>query len=140
MLVYGVWRSRDVARFKINPEVWQTVERAVKSCAKRAVDLHDFLEHLKPKLKCGTVHPRYMSTGAAPTVTFVKDPGTGELLGGVESKREFWTTMLEQADHRAVLSILYAKTGWVIALVRDRLEREKPLEGLTREENEDGQG
>jgi hypothetical protein len=136
-LVYGIYRSRDAKRFKVTPDMWGIIERAVKGSAKRAGDLHAFIEHLKPKLKCGAVHPRYMTSGTAPTVTFVKDPETGELMGGVAAGREFWTRALEEADHRAVLDALYGKTSWVIALVRDRLEREKPVEGIMRDYEED---
>lgn len=136
LLVYGVWRSRDVAALKITPEIWGMVERAVKSCAKRAADLHEFLEDLKPRLKCATIHPRYMTAGQN-TVTFI-ETADGELLGGMRPRREFWTAVLEDADHKAVLEALYGKTGWIIALVRDRIEREKPVEMLAKED--DGYG
>ena len=36
--------------------------------------------------------------------------------------------MLQEVDHRQVLDFLYRKTALVVLLVRDRLEREKPLE------------
>jgi hypothetical protein len=38
-----------------------------------------------------------------------------------------------------VLDVLYRKTSWVIALVRDRLERERPLEvkGFIKEETKE---
>ena len=47
--------------------------------------------------------------------------------------------ILEEIDHQAVLDILYKKTSWLIALVRDRLEREKPLEvsGILKEEDDE---
>ena len=43
-------------------------------------------------------------------------------------QREFLTSVLNDADSRAVVDALYKQTSWVIALVRDRLEREKPIE------------
>lgn len=138
LLVYGTYRSRDVRRLKVTPELWATIERAVKSSAKRALDLHDFLEKLKPKLFCSSLKPRFMRTDLD-TVTMAVDPLTGELMEiRDEGKRQFWVELLESADHQAVLDILYRKTAWVIALVRDRLERERPLEasGVLREDEE----
>ena len=58
LLVYATYRSRDLKRFKVNPEMWSTIERAVKSVAKRAPDLGEFLERLKPKLSCSSIKPR----------------------------------------------------------------------------------
>ncbi|HHV61131.1 MAG TPA: hypothetical protein GXX51_00595 [Firmicutes bacterium] len=139
LLVYGVYRSRDVKRFKITPDMWGTIERAVKSSAKRALDLHDFIEKLKPKLMCSALKPRWMDTNPG-TITMVQNPETGELIQKTDSgRRQFWVEILEEIDHRPVLDILYQKTSWVIALVRDRLEREKPLEqsGLIKEDEEE---
>lgn len=139
LLVYGVYRSRDMKRFKISPDMWGQIERAVKSSSKRAMDLHDFIEKLKPKLCCSSLKPKWMRTDQE-TVTMHVNPETGELMQLQDKgKRQFWVEILEQADHRAILDILYTKTAWVIALVRDRLERERPLEaaGIIREEGEE---
>ncbi|MDI6872079.1 MAG: hypothetical protein QME79_12200 [Bacillota bacterium] len=139
LLVYGVWRSRDPKRFKITPDCWGIVERAAKASAKRARDLYDFIEKLKPKLACSTLHPRWMKTEVE-TVTMLVNRETGELYspGGQANRRQFWTEELESADHRAVLGLLYQQTARIIALVRDRLEREKPFEAQfnTMEEEE----
>jgi len=139
MLVYGVYRSRDHKRFKINIGMWGQIERAVRSAAKRSEDLHDFLEKLKPKLHCETVQPRWMSVAADNVVTMLRDAESGELTE-VENlgRRTFWTVTLERADHALTLDRLYRRTGLIIELVRDRLEREKPLEvkGILKEEEE----
>lgn len=139
LLVYGVYRSRDQKRFKVTPDMWGIIERAVKSSAKRAMDLHDFIEKLKPKLSCSSIQPRWMDTESH-TLTMVQDLRDGSFVQ-VEDKgrRKFWVEILEEIDHGPVLEILYRKTAWVIALVRDRLEREKPLEaaGFLRQEKEE---
>lgn len=139
LMVYGVYRSRDQKRFKITPDMWARIERATKSAAKRAFDLNDFVERLKPKLQCSTINPRWMDTGLADTVTFRVDRATGEIIGsGAADRRTFWVDVLDNADHRAALDTLYRKTAYVIALVRDRIEREKPLEATyTISEGED---
>ena len=139
LLVYGIYRSRDMKRFKVTPDMWGIIERAVKSSAKRALDLHDFIEKLKPRLMCSALKPKWMVTDAE-TVTMAIDKETGELIHKQDKgRRQFWVEILEEVDHRAILDILYKKTSWVIALVRDRLEREKPLEvsGIIKEDEED---
>ncbi len=139
LLVYGIYRSRDVRRFKVTPDMWAVIERAVKSCAKRALDLNDFVEKLKPKLHCDTIQPRWMKTTDALVSTYV-DPASGEIMElNEEGKRDFWTRLLEEADHHAVLERLYKRTSLIIALVRDRLERERPLEvrGLIKPEGDE---
>ena len=53
----------------------------------------------------------------------------GELMVvGQPDRRDFMVRVLEEADDRAVLRRLLDHTFMVIALVRDRLEREKPIE------------
>lgn len=129
-LVYAVYRSRDMKRFKITPGMWDTIERAVKSVAKRAEDLGEFIEKLKPKLACASIKPRWAKTMPDGLVTMMKgSDGSFIEIGREETeRRQFLTDVLESADHRAVLDVLYKKTAYVVLLVRDRLEREKPYE------------
>ncbi|MBT9142889.1 MAG: hypothetical protein DDT29_01286 [Dehalococcoidia bacterium] len=129
LLVYGLWRSRDMKKFKITPEVWGQVSRAVSGCAFRSVDLWEFIEKMKPKLQVAELKPKWMRTDN-PVISMFIDHDTGEIIqrGQQESKRQFWTDILETADHEAVLNALSKKTSLVVALVRDRLERERPYE------------
>lgn len=127
LLVYGAYRSRDAKRFKVTPDMWGVIERAVKSSAKRALDLHDFIEKLKPKLMCSSLKPRWMSTDPKSYSTVVMEDGS-LVVREDRGRRQFWVGILEEIDHEQVLSILRQKTAWVLALVRDRLERERPLE------------
>lgn len=142
VFVYGIYRSRDTKRFKVTPSMWGQIEQGVKSAAKRAIDLNDFIEKLKPKLSCSSVQPRWMP-GRDNLVTMAVDSKTGEVVSvDDQGRRVFWTSLLEEVDHRLVLERLYKRTSLIIALVRDRLERERPLEakGLINfgEENADG--
>jgi hypothetical protein len=126
--VYGIYRSRDTKRFKVTPSMWGQIEQGVKSAAKRAIDLNDFIEKLKPKLSCSSVQPRWMP-GRDNWVTMAVDSKTGEVVSvNDQGRRVFWTSLLEEVDHRFVLERLYKRTSLIIALVRDRLERERPLE------------
>lgn len=129
LLVYAVWRSRDTRRFKITPDVWSQVERFVKASAKRSTTIPRFLETLKPRLMCGTLHPRAMAVGLAGVPTFnLAGGGYVELASEQPEQREFLTAALALASPAHVLSALYRETAWVVLLVRDRLERERPIE------------
>lgn len=139
LLVYGIYRSRDIKRFKVTPDMWGIIERAVKSSAKRAMDLNDFIERLKPKLHCTTIKPQYMKLDDA-VVAMKVDQETGEIIQVEDyGRREFWVELLEKCDHETILDRLYNRTSLIIALVRDRLERERPLEarGLIQTENDE---
>lgn len=108
-------------------DLWEKVERFAKSAAKRTTTLGRFLDILKPKLSCGTIHPRWMAVDhndAAP----IAIPGSDGEIATFGEHREFLTRVLGDIDHRRVLDLLYRETCLIVLLVRDRLEREKPLE------------
>jgi hypothetical protein len=138
MIVYVIWRSRDRAKFKITPEVWGQVERFTKDAAKRAKTLPDFIESLKKpsRMNAPTLQPRYMEVGVKgdiPMVTIVGEDGSFKeaIKFGADRDiglREFGTRVFERADATQVIRAAYKNTGWVVLLVRDRLEREKPIE------------
>ena len=128
LLVYAIYRSRNTKRFKVTPDMWGMIERATKSASKRARDLGVFIEKLKPKLHCETIQPRWANTIPDGVISMkVMPDGT---IAQVQDKgrRQFMTDVLQEVDHRQVLDFLYRKTALVVLLVRDRLEREKPLE------------
>lgn len=62
------------------------------------------------------------------TITLIRRE-TGELIQKADNApRKFLTEIIAEVDHRAVLAKLYRETAYVILLVRDRLERERPIE------------
>jgi hypothetical protein len=128
LLVYTIYRSRDIKRFKVTPEMWGTIERAVKSVSKRSVDLGEFIEKLKPKLACSTIHPRWAQTIPEYIISMQRMQDGTLVHVQDRGKRTFLTDVLQEVEHRLVLDILYKKTTLIILLVRDRLEREKPIE------------
>lgn len=113
LLLYVMWRSRGSV--KINPKIWGQVEGWVKASAKRAENLPQFLESLKPRLRVDTLSPRWMQAGILGL--------DAETLSG---QRLFLTDVLSLCDSERVLTLLYRETVLVVLLVRDRLEREKP--------------
>lgn len=129
LLVYAVWRSRDIARFKITPDVWGQVERFTKSAAKRARTLPEFLERLKPRLSCATLNPRYLASDTRAARPMV-ELETGEIIAPSEDGREFLTRVLDRTDPKPVLDKLYRETTVIILLVRERCEREKITEAI----------
>jgi hypothetical protein len=129
LLVYAVWRSRDRSRYKVTPDVWSQVTRFVKASAKRSRTLPEFLDRLMPRLACGALHPRAVEVGIRGVIPLV-ETADGEYIQAAADpeQREFLTGVLRSADHKAVLRLFNYESSLVIALVRDRLEREKVVE------------
>lgn len=104
LILYTVYRSRDES-FKVTPDMWGRIERALISSAKRATSLADLLQSLKPKLRCSTLTaPRQATYGDR----------WAEL-----------TDVLSSANADGVLQTAYRRASYVVLLVRDRLERER---------------
>lgn len=101
LLVYAVYAGRDRNRFTVTLDMWSKIERFVKSAAKRATSIPKFLEALKPRLACHTLHPALF---------------TEETLRSIQQHKA-----LEQE----VLSRLYTETAWIIVLVREAIDRDR---------------
>lgn len=127
LLLYATWRSRDPARLKITPDIWDKVTRFVKASAKRARTMTEFIDALMPKLGAGALKPKWLAVGYCGLTAYTNSAGHTEYIQ-IAEQREFLTGILESADHRLVLDRLFKETAWVVLLVRDRLEREKPFE------------
>lgn len=129
LLVYAVWRSRDRARFRVTPDVWSQVTRFVKASAKRSRTLPEFLDRLMPRLACGALHPRAVEVGIRGVIPLV-ETADGEYIQAAADpeQREFLTGVLRRVDDAAVIRLYNTQSSLVIALVRDRLEREKVVE------------
>jgi hypothetical protein len=138
LIVYVVWRSRDRQRVKITPDIWGQVERWTKDASKRARSLPELIEALKRpgRICAGALHPRFMEVGLggeAPLTYVVGEDG--RLREAIQfaadretGRREFMTRVLERTDAAAVIRAAHRETTWVIMLVRDRIERERPIE------------
>lgn len=142
LLVYGMYRSKDPKRNKSAMDMWsKTIPGAVSGCAMRAVDLWEFIEKLKNKKFFGEPKPKWMKVGDNPVINMYVNHETGEIIQKGEQwqveKREFWVEILDSADHESVLFLLSNRTSYIIALVRDRLEREKPYEIFIQKESEE---
>ncbi len=110
-LVYVTWRSREPGKLKITPDIWAQVERWTRSAAKRASSPAEFVDRLKRRVECRTLKPQHC-----------------DLEGNGGDGRQFLVGVLGEREPvlaGEILRRLYRETGLVVALVRERLEREK---------------
>ncbi len=128
LLVYAVYRSRDKRKYKITPEMWGQIDRFTKASAKRAENLPQFIDTLMPRLCCPSINPKWMMVGVSGRLTEMGDGQYAEFSKTNEKGREFLTSVLETDLTPDILNRLYKETTYIILLVRDRLEREKPIE------------
>ncbi len=142
LIVYAVYRSRNKQQFKISLDMWDKIERFVKSSAKRSLKIPQFIEKLKKKMLCHSLNPHWMEVGIKNDVglfTRVNKEGVTDIIAlAQQSEREFMTSVIGQSDQSAVINVLKNETAWTILLVRERLERERPQEKfINKMENND---
>lgn len=134
LLVYAVYRSRDIKRFKVSVDMWSQIERFTKASAKRAKTLSLFLESFKPKLCCESIKSKWMDVGLRNDLSLlIKKDDSDQIdsiveVAGKDEQRAFLTLILREANDKVVIEKLYKETTYVIMLVRERLERERPVE------------
>ena len=137
LCLYAIYRSRNPKRLKVTPDFWGVIERAVRSTAKRATTIPVWIEKLKPKLGCETISPRWAATDAGGLITMLPDPRTGELMQvGGRPKREFLTSIIGEADNKAVLVSIHAPLRGATSRLRSPLQIQMvsihaPLRGAT---------
>lgn len=129
LCLYATYRSRS-DRFKIDKQVWDRVERFTKGAAKRARCVGEFIERLKPQLCCDSLSPRWCRSDVSPAETAIVERDENGMMDGIivrsgEGQRDFMVRVVETCDQRGVLDAAYKQTSMVVALVRDRIEREK---------------
>lgn len=134
LLVYAVYRSRDKSKFKVTPEMWGQIQRFVQAAAKRAKTLPQFINNLQPKMSCSSLNPKWLEIGVQGR-TFLQS-GSSFIEMAQPDRRNFLTEVLSEVDDKAVIKLLRNETQFVILLVRDRLEKEKPIENTFNIEEE----
>ncbi len=125
LLVYATYRSRDKKRFKITPEMWSQIQRFIQAAAKRSKTLPEFIQSFSQKMSCPSINPKWVEVGVKGKLF---QSGSSFIDIPQPDRREFLTNVLNDIDHKAVLKLLRNETQWIVLLVRDRLETEKPLE------------
>ena len=137
LLVYATYKSRDVKRGPSGYDMWEQIERFARRSAKRADNVSEFLAKFKPLMACGTLNPRFCKTGIAANNALIEEDGSIIVKGEENERRDFMISITEspQEEQQKVVDCIYEQTQRIILLVRDRLEREKPLETDFAEEN-----
>ena len=133
LLVYSIYRSRDVQRGPSGIEIWGQIERFARASAKRAANVGEYVDDFKLRMACRTINPKWMVTGALPAANEY-----GEITVYAQG-REFMPDVMEcpQEEQEQIVDVLYRQTSRVILLVRMRLEIEKPIEAKYAKEAED---
>lgn len=126
LLVYAIYRSRDKSKFKVSPEMWGQIQRFVQASAKRAKTLPQFINNLQPKLSCPSLSPKWLEIGVQGR-TFLQS-GSNFIEMAQPDRRNFLTEILSEVNDKEVVKLLRTETQFIILLVRDRLEKEKPIE------------
>lgn len=121
LVIYVVYRSRNIDRFKVSTKMWEQITNFSKLAAKKSTNLAEFIELFKTPMRCDALNPKYCITGNSKPI--VKLQG-GELMES-ESMREFLTSVLENSNEKEVINIILNETSFIIMLVRERLENEK---------------
>ena len=119
-------------QFKVSIDMWDKIERFAKSAAKRAKNIPAFIEKFKSKMKCSSMSTKWMEVGLKNDIgLFSRENKEGEVdlieIQG-KTKREFMTLAIRMSNEKKVVAHLRDETAWIILLVRERLEREKPQE------------
>jgi len=117
--------------------LWGKIERFAKASAKRSINLPQFIEKFKIKMNCDSINPRWAEAGIKNDILLpIND---GQYIEPAENKeqREFLTAAIAQIDDNKAIRSLYTQTAWIILLVRERLEREKPAEKFVKFEEKD---
>lgn len=126
LLVYSIYRSRDINKFKVSPDMWGVIERACKSSSKRAMNIEDFVEKFKKKVYCSSIKPKYLSNHKELSdIRIMKQDGS--IMSLESTKKDFGIEIINNCNQKEVLKQLYRHSAFVILYVRDRMEREKEL-------------
>jgi hypothetical protein len=122
LVIYAVYRSRNIDRFKVSTKMWEQITNFSKLAAKKSTNLAEFIEIFKTPMRCDALKPKYCITGNSKPIVKLED---GQFVESGEPMREFLTSVLENSNEKEVINIILNETSFIIMLVRERLENEK---------------
>lgn len=125
LITYAIYRSRDMKRFKVTPEMWGQIQRFIKSAAKRSKTIPQFIDQFSKKMSCDSINPKWVEVAIKGRLF---QSGNEFISIQQPERRQFLTEVLNDVDHKQVIKLLSNETQYIVMLVRDRLETEKPLE------------
>lgn len=79
-------------------------------------------------MACEAINPKWCESNSSVMTAIQNELGEIIIEGHNQKGRQFLTEILESGKDQEILHQLYKETARVIMLVRDRLEREKPIE------------
>lgn len=79
-------------------------------------------------MACEAINPKWCESNSNVMTAIQNELGEIIIEGDNQKGRQFLTEILESGKDQEILHQLYKETARVIMLVRDRLEREKPIE------------
>lgn len=125
LVVYAIYRSRDRKRFKVSPEMWGQIARFCKASAKRSKTIPQFIDGFSKRMCCNAINPKWVEVAVKGRLF---QSGSSFIDIPQPERRQFLTEVLNDVEHKQVIRLLNTETQYIIMLVRDRLETEKPLE------------
>ncbi|MFU8927564.1 hypothetical protein [Acinetobacter puyangensis] len=134
LVVYATYRSRDRKRFKVTPEMWGQIQRFIKAAAKRSKNIPQFIDQFCKKMSCDSINPKWVEVAVKGRLF---QSGSDYIDIPQPDKRQFLTEVLNDVEHKQVIRHLNNETQYIVMLVRDRLETEKPLESTFKIDDDD---
>lgn len=129
LLVYVIYRSRDLKRFKVSTKMWEQITNFAKLSAKKSLTLPEFIERFRKPMCCEAIQSRHCKVDehAGHAAKMLED---GTLFVAGDEQKAFLTTIVNEANAKKVLDLIYKETAFVIHAVRERLEAEKVTDKL----------
>ena len=126
LIIYVVYRSRNLKRFKVSTKMWEQITNFAKLSAKKSLTLGEFIERFRKPMCCETLQNRYciIDEQHAQSARVLAD---GSVVMSGKQDKAFLTSLINDADDKKVLDLIYKETAFVIHTVRERLENEKNI-------------
>ena len=120
LLLYGLYRSRDSSSSLTGMETWTRFQSYVRAACIKSDTIGGFIQQFCRKAGITSIKPAYFDTGDP-----VQVPGQDYLVR-VDGVRDYRLGIL---GDDSLLRIINDETLYLIMLIRERIQREKLIEG-----------
>ena len=128
LILYAVYRSRNKNSPLNGIETWDRFSAFVHAACLKSVNTPAFIETLCHKAKVDSIKPKYLDTGDPVKI------GSDGLLISSDAIKNYHISVMEDDS---LLPYFRDETTVLMALVRERIQREKFEEDHTDENNND---
>lgn len=118
LLVYAMYKSRDVNSPLNGLETWNRVESFCKGACRKSTTTAEFITKFKESAKIGAIKPRYLTPPSDDNFIVMDD---GSLIA-TKDVRQYQIDILEDNKVRETIEREYPL---ITMLVRERIQREK---------------